>query len=219
MSLLITNLILLHVTAGTVAVLAGAFAMTSRKGQGLHIKSGRIFAVSMIASSALGSCLGLIKYETLYITFHAGVLATTLILSSYDVLRGRKWHRMIAVINALNFAGLVTAAILAAGQPNANLFGFHAADYGFLAGLTGIALVCDLSIRIWPALSNQRRISEHLWRMCTGFFIAAGSAFTGPGMVIFPEWIQASGLLSLPELLIFVALIFWLIRIRFRRFQ
>jgi hypothetical protein len=46
--------------------------------------------------------------------------------------------------------------------------------------------------------------------MCIGFFIAAGSAFTGPGASAFPEVVQRSGILSLPELTIVLLMLFWL---------
>jgi len=46
--------------------------------------------------------------------------------------------------------------------------------------------------------------------MCIGFFIAAGSAFTGPGASAFPQAVQDSGILSLPELTIMLLMLFWL---------
>jgi hypothetical protein len=46
--------------------------------------------------------------------------------------------------------------------------------------------------------------------MCIGFFIAAGSAFTGPGAYAFLEVVQNSGILSLPELAIILFVLFWL---------
>jgi hypothetical protein len=46
--------------------------------------------------------------------------------------------------------------------------------------------------------------------MCIGFFIAAGSAFTGPGASVFPDAVRNSGVLSLPELTIMLLMLFWL---------
>ena len=46
--------------------------------------------------------------------------------------------------------------------------------------------------------------------MCIGFFIAAGSAFTGPGASAFPEAVRDSGILSLPELIIVLLMFLWL---------
>ncbi|MEQ9317363.1 MAG: hypothetical protein RLN72_16045, partial [Henriciella sp.] len=97
-------------------------------------------------------------------------------------------------------------------------FGFAAGDYFFLAGLSGIAAAGDISIVFRTKLSAPHATARHLWRMLTGFFIAAGSAFTGPGAKAFPEWIQQSGVLSVPELLIVLLMLFYLVRaLLFRR--
>ena len=46
--------------------------------------------------------------------------------------------------------------------------------------------------------------------MCIGFFIVAGSAFTEPGAYAFPEVVQNSSILLLPELAIVLFMLFWL---------
>ncbi len=58
----------------------------------------------------------------------------------------------------------------------------------------------------------RHRIARHLWRMCLGFFIAAGSAFTGPGQAVFAVSVLESGLLALPELTTVMLMVYWLIR-------
>ena len=73
--------IIIHIALGTIAVAAGASALAVRKGAALHIRAGRIFACVMGLSSLLGAVLGLLQADTLYITFHAGILACTLIAS------------------------------------------------------------------------------------------------------------------------------------------
>jgi hypothetical protein len=93
------------------------------------------------------------------------------------------------------------------------LRGFAAADYFFPASIAGFAVINDLVILLRKHLSDRHRIAQHLWRMCIGFFIAAGSAFTGPGAGIFPEAVRNSGILSLPELTIILLMLFWLFRI------
>lgn len=220
MFVFITITTVAHVTSGGIAVVMGAITLAVRKGARTHINMGRVFTLCMGLSSFLGAILGLIKFETFFITFHAGVLGVTLVLSGWLLARGRSGHRnrlfvAVGCVNFLNTAGLVAAGFCALTLPDHTLRGFAAADYFFLAGMAAIALVNDLVTLLRKTFSDRHRIAQHLWRMCLGFFIAAGSAFTGPGASIYPEAVRNSGILSLPELIIILLMLFWLFRIVF----
>ncbi len=209
-----------HVASGGIAVVMGAITLAVRKGARHHINAGRIFTLCMGLSSFLGAALSLIKFETFFITFHAGVLGVTLVLSGWLLATGQGAHRnrsfvALGCLNFLNTGGLVAAGFCALTFPEQTLRGFAAADYFFLAGMAGIALINDLVVVFRKTLSDRHRIAQHLWRMCLGFFIAAGSAFTGPGAGIFPQAVRDSGILSLPELTIILLMLFWLVRILF----
>lgn len=218
MFIIVTIIMIAHITSGTIAVAMGAITFAVRKGARSHINSGRVFTVCMALSSLLGAVLGLIKFETFYITFHAGVLGMTLVLSGWLLAKARTRHRTplivtIGCVNLLNTAGLVAAGCHALTLPGQVLRDFAATDYFFLAGMAGVALIND-AVLLWSkTLSDRHRIAQHLWRMCVGFFIAAGSAFTGPGAKIFPETVRNSGVLSLPELIIILLMLFWLFRV------
>ena len=204
-----------HVALGTLAVTVGAVALASRKGRKVHVSAGRIFVISMGLSSVLGAVLGALKYETFWITVHAGVLGATLVTSGVLAVRIRatgtkKLFVAVASLNALNAATLFAAGWYATTQPEGRLFGFASADYFFLFGLAAIAGVGDGFMTLAKQVSDRQRIAQHLLRMCIGFFIAAGSAFTGPGASAFPQAVQDSGILSLPELTIMLLMLFWL---------
>jgi len=205
----------LHVGLGAAAIAAGAAALAAAKGRPLHVSAGRVFAVTMGGSAALGALLGLTNAESFYITFPAGVLALTLILSGWlsaRIRNGRLSPVMMAIgmVNAANAAGLIVAGSQAQASPDGLLFGFAAEDYYFLAGMAGVAAAGDLSLLFRKTLSPRHRIARHLWRMGLGFFIAAGSAFTGPGASAFPDVVRQSGVLAVPELVIAALIVFWL---------
>lgn len=207
-----------HIAFGTIAVVMGAITFAVRKGAATHVNSGRAFTAAMGLASLLGAILGLIKFETFYITFHAGVLGMTLVLSGWLLARRPTRHRSavfvtIGGVNLLNTAGLVAAGFCALSLPDQTLRGFASTDYFFLAGITGVALINDMLVLLSKTLSHKHRIVQHVWRMCIGFFIAAGSAFTGPGGKTFPEVVRDSGVLSLPELTIILLMLFWLCRV------
>lgn len=204
-----------HVILGTLAVIVGAIALGSRKGRTVHVNAGRVFVVSMGVASVLGAILGALKYESYWITFHAGILGATLVASGVLAVRirvraARKWFTSIAAVNALNAVALFVAGWHATSLPDARLYGFAAEDYFFLFGMAAIASIGDFRMCFAKQISDRHRIAQHLLRMCIGFFIAAGSAFTGPGASAFPEPVQNSGILSLPELLIIILMLFWL---------
>ena len=211
-----------HIGLGAIAVAAGAAALAARKGGAIHIGAGRIFAAAMVASSALGAVLGLARAEEFYITFHAGVLGVTLILSGLLTARARASRPgagslAVGIANALNLAGLAALGAYALSRPDNMLLGFHAGDYFFLSGMAGLAALGDASLLMRKSLSDRHRIARHLWRMCLGFFIAAGSAFTGPGAKAFPEAVRQSGVLAAPELIILALMAFWLGYVLLRR--
>ena len=207
--------LLAHVTLGTLAVIVGAIALGARKGRKVHVNAGRVFVASMGVASLLGTLLGALKYETFWITFHAGILGATLVASGVLAVRihGRGVRRLfigVAALNFLNAVGLFSAGWYATTLPDARLFDFAAEDYFFLFGMAAIACAGDVRMIFWARISNRQRIAQHLLRMCIGFFIAAGSAFTGPGASVFPEALRNSGVLSLPELTIVLLMLFWL---------
>lgn len=173
------------------------------------------FVGSMGAASLLGAVLGALRFETFWITVHAGILGATLVASGVLAIRFRaqgtkRWFVAVAGVNALNAAALFGAGWYATKLPDTRLFSFAAEDYLFLFGMAAIALGGDLRLTLGAHTTDRHRIAQHLIRMCIGFFIAAGSAFTGPGASAFPQALQNSGLLSLPELTIVVLMLFWI---------
>lgn len=207
----------IHVFSGAFAVLAGAIAALTRKGGGLHVRAGKAFVLLMTLSSLLGSALGFIKFEEFFITFFAGLLGAYLVVSGWLTVKSSVARRQfvdsaLTAVNAATFLALMTMGLIALGQSDGAMFGFAGENYLFLAVMSGVAMIADFSRLFRKTVSRKHLVARHLWRMLLGFFIAAGSAFTGPGASVFPANVQASGVLSLPELAIFVLMIFYLVK-------
>ena len=210
-----------HVVPGVLAVAAGATALAAPKGRPAHVHAGRLFVVAMGLTSAVGAALGLVRVETFYITFHAGMLALCLLTSGWLAARARSGTLgpasvIVGAVNLINVGALVLIGGLAA-RSEEPFRGFPAEDYLILAGMGFVAVAGDTTLLWRSSLSDRHRIARHLWRMCLGFFIAAGSAFTGPGAAAFSETIRQSGILALPELAILLIMVFWLARTLFAR--
>lgn len=210
---------LLHLLSGTVAVLAGAVALCVTKGRASHRLAGRVFGCSMLMTAGLGALLGLLKYEQLLITFYAGGLACYLVASGWLTVRpsaaipGWREASMTTLAAAITVGLLLTGA-LALRSESGSAYGFPAEDYFLLAIMAGIGVVGDFRLHRRGGLVGNERLARHLWRMCLGLFIAAGSLFTGPGARAFPAELRESGLLALPELLVALMLLYWLVKLR-----
>jgi hypothetical protein len=111
-----------------------------------------------------------------------------------------------AVIAVLSILKGLEPGVDAAGVPNR-----VSAVFGSVVGL---AALCDLKVVLQRGVSGAARISRHLWRMCFALFVASGSFFLSQMEIMFPgssgPWIWVLALAPL------AALIFWMIRIRFR---
>src|SRR5262249_43506529 len=89
----------------------------------------------------------------------------------------------------------------------------------FLAAVTGLAALGDLRLLGGSPLRGARRLSRHLWRMCFALFIAAASFFSIRARVarVLPAPFTTPLMRALPILLVFVAMFYWLWRLRSRR--
>lgn len=210
----------MHIVSGAVAVLLGAIALAAPKGGIAHVRAGRYFVLAMLLSSAIGGGLGLSNIDEFYITFHAAVLCLTLIASAWLAVRSKgptSASSMLAAANMINAIALILLGLHALEQPSMTFCGFHAEDYFLLSCMALIAFVCDALYIFRKHISYRHKVTRHLWRMCMGFFIAAGSAFTGPGATAFPESVRNSGVLAAPELIIAVLMFYWLAKTLFTR--
>jgi hypothetical protein len=98
----------------------------------------------------------------------------------------------------------------------------------FMGSVCLLAAAGDVRMLLRGGVSGTKRISRHLWRMCFGLFIAAGSFFLGPsnrplrllsdvgiGRHLPPALFSTSLYLVL-TLFPLILLIFWLARVRFK---
>ena len=97
----------------------------------------------------------------------------------------------------------------------------------FMGSVMLLAAAGDVRMLVRGGVFGAKRIQRHLWRMCFGLFIAAGSFFLGPsnrplrllsavglGQHLSPALFSTSLYLAL-TLLPLILLIFWLVRVRF----
>jgi len=126
-------------------------------------------------------------------------------------------------VMALSIGAAATYFGLSAMNSESGLLdGFPGEYYLFFGALALLAAGLDLNLIFRSGLAGKHRIARHLWRMCLAMFIATGSAFTGPGMVVFPDFIRTFEILTLPllampENLVLLLMVYWLLRVLFTK--
>ncbi len=214
-----TSMILLvHILAGGLGLVAGAVALSAAKGAKLHRKSGTLFVYAMVTMSLTGVVISVLRgIETNAL---GGLLAAYLVITALTTVRPPaaelRWLNLGAMIMGLT-VGLssitIAVELLASGEgakhgvPVPMLFIFGAV--GLSAGLSDVRVMRS-------GIHGARRLARHLWRVCFAFFIATGSFFLGQADK-FPEALRIIPLLIILALAPLVALLYWLWRVRIRR--
>ena len=223
-------ILIFHICAGTVGLLSGTVAIIFRKGSRGHVLAGRVFVVSMLCMAVGAVYLAIVKNQPSNIG--GGFLTFYLIGTAWLTARRRDgetsrfdWVALliplaIGVLTWMNGVKVVrSGASSQDGVPVGMSF--------FMGSVCLLAAAGDVRMLVGRGVSGAKRIARHLWRMCFGLFIAAGSFFMGPsnrplrllsavgvGKHLSPAFFSMSLYLVL-TLLPLILLIFWVVRVRF----
>lgn len=222
-----TNLaLILHVIAGTIALLAGIVAMSSRKGARTHRLAGTVFFVSMLVMAVFADYLAVAMPEQIPNLF-IGTFTIYLVATAWLTVRRKEGsvgipeRVALVVILCLCIPFVILSFQLATGLkpsfksavPLEGPVRIAIYSFTFFVAMTAIG---DARLVLAGGITGARRIGRHLWRMCLGLTFAAGSAFTNGLPRLLPKTVHVPLiLLFVPQLSSLVLLIFWMIRVRF----
>jgi uncharacterized membrane protein len=220
----------LHICAGIIGLLSGAVAIAFRKGSRGHRAAGNVFVISMLTMAASAVCLAFMKHQMGNV--FGGIATFYLIGTAWLTARRRDgetsrfdWLVLLIplAIGILNWM----AGWDALHTPTGSKDGVPAGMNFFLGSIFLLAAVGDVRMLMRGGVRGATRIARHLWRMCFGLFIAAGSFFLGPsnrplrllsamglGQHL-PQALFSTGLYLILSILPLVLLIFWFVRVRF----
>jgi uncharacterized membrane protein len=206
-----STLLPIHVAAGGLALVLGGLALSVKKGGTIHRRSGRLFVYAMLVMGISAAILGNI----------GGLMAVYFVVTALTTVRPvSPWTRGINVAALMVVVGLALLDILggikAFNSPRGVLNGVPFAMFFFLAAVMILAAIGDVRIMRFGVPRGGPRLARHLWRMCFALFIAAGSFFSIRERVakILPEPFTTAPMRTLPILLIFGAMFYWLWRVR-----
>ena len=213
-----TVLLPIHIIAGLTAIVAGFVALYATKGAKLHRKQGMIFVYTMVIMGLTGAVIALLKLDIG--TALGGVLAVYLVVTGLVTFRrdavGIQWldrgGALLAWALVLTYLSFGVQGLLSV---TGRSHGYPALLFLIFGAITLLAAIGDTRMLV-SGVHGARRLARHLWRMCFAMFIATGSFFLGQAKV-FPKPIRIIPLLSVPVLVVIVAMLFWLWRVRFRK--
>lgn len=212
-------LLVVHIVAGGLGLVAGFAALYAAKGARMHRKSGVLFVYAMVAMGLSGALIAALT--SVEVSVIAGLTATYLVVTALTTVRpptpGSRRIEVGAVVVGLA-VGLtgVMLGFSTLASPDGTRDGLPAFPF-FILGLP--ALLGGLSDIRWlraGGLKGASRLVRHLWRMSYALLIAALSFFLGQADE-FPEALRHPALLALPVLAVPVTMLYWLWRVRIRR--
>jgi len=223
-------ILVVHICAGSLGLLSGTAAMSFRKGSPRHVLAGRIFVASMLTMGALAAYLAITRHQPNNIG--GGILTFYLIGTAWLTARRKdgETSRLDWVALLIPLANGILgwmAGVDALRSATGSKYGVPAGMHLFLGTVMLLAAAGDVRMLVRGGVFGAKRIARHLWRMCFGLFIAAGSFFFGPsnrplrllstvglGKYLSPALFSTTLYLIL-TLLPLIFLIFWLVRVRF----
>ena len=225
-----STILVLHICAGTIGLLSGAAAMFFRKGSPRHVQAGKVFVVSMLLMALGAVYLGIVKNQPSNIS--GGIITFYLVGTGWLTARRREGQTSpmdwVVLLIPLTFGVLTWVhgiGVLRSGATSEN--GVPVGMSFFMGSICLLAAAGDVRMLLRGGVFGVKRIARHLWRMCFGLFIAAGSFFLGPsnrplrllsavgiGQHV-PSVLFSTGLYLFLSMLPLGLLIFWLLRVRF----
>jgi hypothetical protein len=223
-------ILMVHICAGTLGLLSGTAAMSFRKGSPRHVLAGKVFVASMLTMGVFAVYLAIVRHQPNNIG--GGILSVYLIGTAWLTARRRdgETNRLDWVVLLIPLAlGILTwmtgLKVVRSGASSQD--GVPVGMTFFMGSVMLLAAAGDARMLLGGGVFGTKRIARHLWRMCFGLFIAAGSFFMGPsnrplrllsavglGRHLSPALFSINLYLIL-TILPLILLIFWLVRVRF----
>jgi uncharacterized membrane protein len=210
-----------HIVAGGLAIFLGGVALLASKGGTLHRKSGILFVYAMLTMGISASILAL--RNGFNPNFLGGFTSAYFVITALTTVRPvSAWSRRLnlgAVVVAFALAVLeIGLGVKALASPRFMINGVPGPMLFFMAAIILIGGAGDVRVMRSGPLRGAPRLKRHLWRMCFALFIAAGSFFSIRSRVarILPEPFLSAPMRALPVVLVFVAMFYWLWRVRGR---
>ena len=211
---------LIHIVAGSLALLTGYVALFAAKGATRHRRAGIVFVYAMLVMCLFGGAMAIAHGEWVEVNLPAAVMTAYLVVTALTTVRplprGARALHVGGMVVALGM-GLTMlifgAEAVANGGQRRGIPAFPFFLFGTVGMLGGLG---DARVLRSGAGGGTHRLARHLWRMSFALFIASMSFFLGQADV-FPKALRIPALLAVPPLAVLATMLWWLWRVRARR--
>lgn len=209
----------LHIAAGGIALIAGTLALVVAKGSARHRSVGLAFVGAMCTMALSGVIMASAILPNRGNVM--GGLLTLYLVASGWATAWRPAGRIGRVEVATLLLGVGTMAlgmtfgVMALQSTAQRLDGYPPTMYFIFGTVALLASGFDIRLLRHGGVVGAARTARHLIRLLGAFFMAVSSFFLGQAQV-FSAPVRASGLLTVPVLLVVLTLLYWLWRIRLR---
>lgn len=213
-------LVLIHIVAASIALLAGFAAMSLRKGSGWHAAAGTLFFGSMLAMAGSAAYVaGFMKPNRMNLL--VALFTIYLVVTAWRAARHRDgrvgaWDRLGLLFVIAVAAAMFFSAAEAARLPRGRLHGMPAPGYVVFGVIASLCAVSDVRMLRRRELIGSRRVARHLWRMSLALLIALLSFYPGQARNL-PDSLRSTSMTFVPHLLLAGSMLFWRWRYRARR--
>lgn len=207
--------LILHIAAGSLGLILGAIAISVKKGQKLHVSSGRLFVYAMLVMSLTGAFIAAVNGPPTSLVM--GLFAAYMVVTAFTTVRPfSKWVDIGALVVAAAMGLVLIASGIESAVHGVMVSNGMPVPMMFVFGTIALSsAVSDIRF-IRTGRHGVRRIARHLWRMCFALFIATGSFFLGQADEI-PEPLRFTPLLVILALAPLLIMVYWLWRVRTRK--
>ena len=222
-------ILVVHILGGTLGLFSGTAAMVFSKGSPRHILAGKVFVASMLTMAAAAVYLAVQRHQPNNIG--GGILTFYLIGTAWLTARRRDgetsrfdWIVLLIPLALGSLTWMNGLKVVRSGASSQD--GVPVGISFFIGSVMLLAAAGDFRMLVRGGVFGAKRIARHLWRMCFGLFIAAGSFFLGPsnrplrllsavgiGQHLSPALFSTTLYLIL-SILPLILLFFWLFRVR-----
>jgi hypothetical protein len=222
---LTTLAFVVHVSGGTIGLVSGTVAVIARKGGRIHRMAGTVFFISMLVMATFAAWLAVVMPGQL-VNLIIAAFTTYLVATAWMTVRRKAGAVGLAERIAMLVAIALTApfAVLSVQLATGAAPFFKSAVplegpvlvaiYSFTTVLA-IAAIADVKVVLAGGIAGRPRIARHLWRMCLGLTLAAGSAFTNGLPRLLPGPMHVPPAFFFPQFVPLGLLVFWMVRVRF----
>lgn len=212
-------LLVLHIAAGTVGIMAGFAAILLKKGQQLHKRIGWTFLLSMLVLGTSGIIIALAK--NIPLSMLNGGLVCYLVLSSFITISAKTNFKSIINRPLFGFGLLLIAGYsyyfyVAVKSSPEQIGGFGPGAFAVFGLITFYALCEDVYFMLCNSMSSKVALIRHLWRMLFPLFMATAAVFLGQAK-LFPAILAQNGTLFIPVVFVVWSLFYWIVKVGFQK--